>query len=54
MSKSRTDPSNFGVIFYGLYEIYISGTPYTSLSTPASILINVVLPVPFSPNITVI
>jgi len=54
IKSSLTDPSNFGVIFYGLYDTAISGTPFTPLSTPANNLINVVFPVPFSPNMTVI
>lgn len=52
--RSETVPSFFGEIVCGLYDIFKLRPLCTSLSIPAKILTNVVLPVPFSPNKTVI
>mmetsp|Transcript_4730 Transcript_4730/g.14616 ORF Transcript_4730/g.14616 Transcript_4730/m.14616 type:complete len:194 (-) Transcript_4730:945-1526(-) len=53
-SSARTDPSNFGEIFCGLYDTLSSGTrvPSSASSIPASIRMKVVLPVPFWPRST--
>jgi len=69
-SSWRTVPWNFGEIFCGLYDTLSCGTPSEAassrspdssaatasslLSSPAIMRINVVLPVPFSPNMTTI
>ena len=50
-----TVPPNFGWIYCGFTETSKVGkSPLASLSLPANILINVVLPVPFYPSITTI
>mmetsp|Transcript_9373 Transcript_9373/g.28173 ORF Transcript_9373/g.28173 Transcript_9373/m.28173 type:complete len:204 (+) Transcript_9373:2587-3198(+) len=56
-SRLRTVLVNLGLIFWGLYEMLKPGisTKWSSgFSMPASSLMKVVLPVPFSPSITII
>ena len=58
-SNSWTVPGYLGAIVWGLYDIAISGISKEVLSGrnflfPESILTNVVFPVPFSPNKTII
>ncbi|OBA22398.1 hypothetical protein METBIDRAFT_38783 [Metschnikowia bicuspidata var. bicuspidata NRRL YB-4993] len=50
----RTVPGKRGAIFCGFIEMFNLGTsvPLSAAKAPAKILQNVVLPVPFSPNIT--
>mmetsp|Transcript_8518 Transcript_8518/g.25286 ORF Transcript_8518/g.25286 Transcript_8518/m.25286 type:complete len:224 (-) Transcript_8518:870-1541(-) len=55
--RSRTVPLKWVVRLCGLYDTFNSGKPSSSfklsgLRSPASIRMNVVLPVPFCPNIT--
>ena len=50
--KSLTLPSKSETIYCGLYAIVtsVSTSPLVGSSTPASILANVVFPIPFEPN----
>ncbi|KAF8867116.1 hypothetical protein BDZ45DRAFT_700103 [Acephala macrosclerotiorum] len=52
----RTVPSNFGVIFWGFMLTFIPGTFWlpSGFKAPARSLQKVVLPVPFSPIMTMI
>eukprot|EP01139_Manchomonas_bermudensis_P004965 Amastigsp_a174499_424.p4 type:complete len:121 gc:universal Amastigsp_a174499_424:1491-1129(-) len=52
-----TEPLNLGEIFCGLYETLSSGissSETSGLRSPASMRMNVVFPVPFSPSMTMI